>query len=252
MRAKFLVLLTFFVASALASCDKKDPTLVVHYIFDGAADGVVTDASGGGHDATLTRGASVRKFGRFDVMDLGDGDGYLDMGAGMGQVIRQLEDYSIATFLRVDTAARVRGYGNFVWVFSTLASCGATSGEYVAYRVNQQRQEQSNGGYRGELVGIMADRPAPKGVWHHIAYSQAGESGTLYIDGVAVATGDAPLQPRDMSQAPSYNWLGRPHFDGDLYLKALYHDFRIYSRALLPEEIATLALKTEALNLAAE
>jgi hypothetical protein len=98
----------------------------------------------------------------------------------------------------------------------------------------------------------MADRPAPEGVWHHIAYSQTEGSGTLYIDGVAVATGEAPLQPRDMSEAPSYNWLGRPHFGGDLYLKALYHDFRIYSRALSPEEIATIAIKTEILNLETE
>jgi hypothetical protein len=252
MKTNFILLLSAFFALTLASCDKKDPTLVVHYIFESATDGVVIDATGGGHNATLAQGATVGKFGQFDVMDLGDGDGYLDMGADMGGVIHELGDYSIATFLRVDTAARVRGYGNFVWVFSTLDTCGARTGEYMAYRVNQQRQEQSNGGYRGELVGIMADRPAPKGVWHHIAYSQGEGSGTLYIDGVAVATGEAPLQPKDMTQAPVYNWLGRPHFGGDLYLKALYHDFRIYNRALPAEEIAALATKTETLNLATE
>jgi hypothetical protein len=252
MKANFLFLLSALFAVTLASCGKKDPTLVVHYTFESASDGIVSDATGGGHNATLTQGATVGKFGKFDVLDLGEGDGYLDMGADMGRVIRELGEYSIATFLRVDPEARLGENGHFVWAFSTLAACGARSGEYMAYRINQQRQEQSNGGYRGELVGIMADRPAVKGVWHHVAYSQAGESGTLYIDGVAVATGDAPLQPKDMSEAPSYNWLGRPHFGGDLYLKALYHDFRLYNRALPPGEIANLAAKVKKLNLATE
>jgi hypothetical protein len=241
-----------FAFATLASCEKNDPNLVVHYIFDGSVGGVVTDATGGGHDGTLKQGATVKKIGGYDVMDLGPDNGYLDMGGGMGDLILTLEDYSIATCLRIDTAARVRANGNFVYAFSTLEQCTGTTGRFVAYRVNQQRHEQSIGGGlpERELVGIMPNRPADKGVWQHVAYSQGGRTGTLYIDGEVVATGPAILQPADIGEAPRFNWLGRPPFAGDLYLKAMYHDFRIYNKAITPAEIELLMKDLEGLNLA--
>ncbi len=237
---------------ALASCEKSDPSLVVHYIFDEADAGVVADATGNGHDATLRQGARVKKIGRYDVMDLGADNGFLDMGAAMGDLIVTLEDYSIATYLRVDTAARVRAYGNFVYAFSTMEFCTGTEGLFVAYRVNQQRHEQSIGGGlpERELVGIMADRPADKGVWQHVAYSQGGQTGTLYLNGEVLATGPAILQPKDIGEAPRFNWLGKPHFKNDVYLKAMYHDFRIYNRALSQEEIKSLMQNLDGLNAA--
>ena len=248
MKTNCLWILSAFFTLTLASCAGKDKSLKVHYTFESAPGGVVTDVSGNGYDATLQSGAVVKKIGSYDVMDLGADDGFLDMGTGIGELMATLGDYSIATCLRIDTAARMRAYGNFVWAFSTLESCGATTGEYIAYRVNQQRQEQSNGGYQNELVGIMPDRPAEKGVWHHIAYSQGGSTGTLYIDGEAVASGDAPLQPKDLSEPTRFNWLGRPPFAGDVYLKALYHDFRIYDKALSQEEIKALMKDIEGLK----
>ena len=248
MKTNFLSLLSFLSVLALASCGEKDKNLMVHYTFESTGSNRVMDKTGNGHDATLQSGAAVKKIGRYDVMDLGTGDGFLDMGARIGERMAALGDYSIATYLRIDTAALMRAYGNFVWAFSTLESCGATTGEYIAYRVNQQRMEQSNGGYQHELVGIMPDRPAPKGVWHHIAYSQGGSTGTLYIDGEAVAVGDAPLQPKDLSEPTRFNWLGKPHFAGDVYLKAMYHDFRIYDKALSREEIKILGKDLEGLN----
>lgn len=241
-----------FVLTTLASCETGDKNLVVHYVFDATDGDVVTDMTGNGHNATLKQGAVVKKIGGYGVMDLGPDNGFLDMGTGIGETLTTLGDYSIATYLRVDTAAIVNAYGNFVWAFSTLEFCGATTGEYIAYRINQQRQEQSDGGYQNELVGIMPDKPAEKGVWHHVAYSQGGTTGTLYIDGEAVATGEAPLQPKDMTEAPKFNWLGRPHFRGDVYLKAMYHDFRIYDKALSREEIKILMKELEGLNRATD
>ena len=247
----------FFLSAALlalvaVSCEKSDPSLVVHYIFESGDAGVVADATGNGHNATLEQGATVKKIGRYDVMDLGADNGFLDMGASMGEVIVALEDYSMATYIRIDTAARVRAYGNFVYAFSTMEHCTGTEGLFVAYRVNQQRHEQSIGGGlpERELVGIMADRPAEKGVWMHVAYSQGGRTGTLYLNGEVLATGPAILQPKDIGEAPRFNWLGKPHFRNDVYLKAMYHDFRIYNRSLSQEEIRGLARNVDGLNAA--
>ncbi|MDR2882515.1 MAG: LamG domain-containing protein [Alistipes sp.] len=252
MKIRICFLSLSAAALALTSCGKSDPSLVVHYIFENDGGNVVADATGNGHNATLEQGAKVRKIGRWDVMDLGADNGFLDMGASMGNLIVTLEDYSIATYLRVDTAARVRAYGNFVYAFSTMEFCTGTEGRFVAYRVNQQRHEQSIGGGlpERELVGIMADRPAEKGVWMHVAYSQGGQTGTLYVDGEVLATGPAILQPKDIGEAPRFNWLGKPHFRNDVYLKAMYHDFRIYNRALSQDEVKNLARDLDGLNVA--
>ncbi|MDR2911402.1 MAG: LamG domain-containing protein [Bacteroidales bacterium] len=250
MKTRTCILYLSAALLALASCEKNDPSLVVHYLFDNSDNNIVADATGNGHNATLEQGATVKKVGRWGVMDLGADNGFLDMGASMGDLIVTLEDYSITTYLRVDTAARVRAYGNFVYAFSTMEHCTGTEGRFVAYRVNQQRHEQSIGGGmpERELVGIMADRPAEKGVWMHVAYSQGGRTGTLYLNGEVLATGPAVLQPKDIGEAPRFNWLGKPHFANDVYLKAMYHDFRIYNRALSQEEIKNLAQNLDGLR----
>lgn len=249
-KTTLLFLLSAFSVWMLASCEPKDKNLKVHYTFENIGSEVVEDATGNGHDATLLQGAVMKKIGQYDVMDLGHNDGYLDMGPEMGDLIKTLEDYSIATYLRIDTAARVRAYGNFVFSFSTLEQCGGTTGQFVAYRVNQQRLEQSIGGGlpERELVGIMPNRPAEKGVWHHMAYSQRDTTGILYVNGEVVASGPAILQPKNIEEPPRFNWMGRPPFPGDVYLKAMYHDFRIYDKALTQEEIKNLMKDLNGLN----
>lgn len=254
MKTNFLFLLSALFVMMLASCGKeeKDPNLVVHYIFNNTGSKILTDATGGDHDAFLLQGAVQKKIGDYNVMDLGERDGYVDMGPEMGLLINSLEDYSIAFYLRIDTAARVKANGNFVFSFSTLERCGGTTGQLVAFRVNQQRLEQSIGGGlpERELVGIMPGRPADKGVWQHYAYSQRGQNGTLYLNGEVLASGPAILQPKDIEEPPRYNWMGRPPFPGDIYLKAMYHDFRIYNKAITPEDIKALMKDLDGLNAA--
>ena len=48
---------------------------------------------------------------------------------------------------------------------------------------------------------------------------------------------------------PAYNWIGRPPFYGDSYLKqTLVSDFRLYDAALSDAEVASLAAVTEQLE----
>ncbi|MEP6653379.1 MAG: LamG domain-containing protein [Myxococcales bacterium] len=83
--------------------------------------------------------------------------------------------------------------------------------------------------------------------WHHIAVVlPAGTTytGTLYIDGVAVATNRAmTLHPRDLGATTS-NWLGRSQFSGadgsNPGLNGMLDDFRVYRRALSAGEISAL------------
>jgi hypothetical protein len=80
-------------------------------------------------------------------------------------------------------------------------------------------------------------------VWHHIAVVlPAGESytGTLYLDGVPVASNSAMSIHLSDLGATTLNWLGRSPFTSDPFLSGGLDDFRIYKRALSAQDIAAL------------
>jgi hypothetical protein len=80
-------------------------------------------------------------------------------------------------------------------------------------------------------------------VWHHIAIVlPAGSTytGTLYIDGVAVATNNAMTLHMGDVGATTMNWLGRSPFNSDPYFYGALDDLRIYKRALSSSEISAL------------
>jgi hypothetical protein len=78
--------------------------------------------------------------------------------------------------------------------------------------------------------------------WHHVAIVlPAGTTytGTLYIDGKAVATNSAmSLHVSDIG-ATTNNWLGRSQYSDALFSGSL-DDFRVYKRALSSQEISDL------------
>jgi hypothetical protein len=84
-------------------------------------------------------------------------------------------------------------------------------------------------------------------VWHHIAVvlpAGATYTGTLYIDGTAVATNTAMTLHASDVGATSNNYLGRSQFNGaasgDPLFNGSLDDFRVYKRALSQQEIADL------------
>jgi hypothetical protein len=215
-----------------------DPSLKLHYTFGEPDDGRVRDLSGNGFNATLMNNARLRRVESFGLLDLGSENGYLDMGTSVGPLIASLKDFSIAAFLYLDQTVDIGGNGNFVWAFSTQDVCTATTGKYIAYRVNAQRYEQADGGWNNELVVVAQGSPAKKGQWMHVCYTQGNGTGTLYINGEAVKTAQAVINPSAIGSPTTFNWLGRPPFQGDSYLqKALYADFRIYDRTLPSNEV---------------
>jgi hypothetical protein len=172
------------------------------------------------------------------------------MGAQTGKLFTSLSDFSIATYLYIYPDANVTANGNFVYAFSSDAQNTETTGQFAAYKVNVQRYEQSLAGWRNELVGVEVGKPAEKGVWLYIVYTQSEGKGTLYVNGEPVATAAAPLQPKSIAAPTLYNWLGKAPFGGDISLKAMYNDFRIYNYALNTTEILDLGKYREELNAA--
>ena len=75
------------------------------------------------------------------------------------------------------------------------------------------------------------------GVWYHVAVTLNGNTGILYVNGVALATSNnITLNPSSLGNTTN-NWLGRSEFSNP-YLSGAIDEFRIYSMALSPAEIA--------------
>jgi len=80
------------------------------------------------------------------------------------------------------------------------------------------------------------------GTWHHVAVTLGTGTtytGTLYVDGVSVATNNAmTLRPSSIGNTAN-NWIGKSAWP-DPYLSGLIDDFRVYNRALSASEITML------------
>lgn len=205
----------------------------------------VTDTISG-ITARLSGSAKVVAMGDYHVLDLGNNFGYLNMTAEAGKVFASCANYSISLYYRVNEQASLSGNGFFLWSFSTSEGCTSSGGNYSAYRLNEQRIASSTGGFTHE-TGYTVGYESPKGAWMHVAYTQVGRTGRLYINGVLQSSiTNMPLNSSLYASAlPIACWIGRPPFSGDNYLsQTLVSDFCLYNRALSTEEVATLAKET--------
>ena len=222
--------------------------LVMHFDFENVDGKNVTDPVSG-ITAKVMNQASVVEMGSRRVLDLGNGTGYLDMTRGAGEVVRNLTDFTVSVYYRVDNKASLSGAGYFLWCFSQSAANTQTSAPYSAYRLNAQRMATSTGGW-GSEVGMEMGSESAKGRWMHMLYRQSGQKGELFLDGKRMAQAtNMPLLKNALTAVPAYNWIGRPPFSGDSYLKqTLVSDFRLYDVALSDAAVATLAAETEQLE----
>lgn len=82
--------------------------------------------------------------------------------------------------------------------------------------------------------------PLPVGEWSHLAVTLADGTGTLYVNGTAVARNtDITLTPAALGTL-THNWLGRSGFPADPVFAGAFEDVNIHARALTAAEIAEL------------
>lgn len=242
-------LLTTMLALATLTAGAQEENVKMRFDFSDVSGTTVTDVASG-VAAKLMNEAKVTTMGDYHVLDLGSGTGYLDMTAEAGKVFAACEDHTISVYYYVKEQASLSGNGYFLWAFSTLDACTATDGIYSAYRLNAQRIASSTGGYTNEKGGDLTTA-SDKGRWMHVAYTQSGAKGQLYIDGKLKKTiSSMPLNSALYgSLTPSICWIGRAPFSADNYLtQTLVTDFRLYDCALTADEVATLAAETEAMD----
>ncbi len=198
--------------------------LVAQYQFDGNT----LNTAGGG--AGTTTGSPTYEDGFFDkALHF---DGVDDLVTLPANVVGALTD---ATF-----ALRVRWDGGAAW--QRIFDFGAGTAQYLLLTPSSgsgtvQFAILNSGGTVQRLAGPAA---LPVGEWAHVAVTLIGSTGTLYVNGAAVATTSITIDPANVTQTANY--LGDSQFAADPLFAGALDDFRIYSRGLSAAEIAALAL----------
>ncbi|WP_324652153.1 immunoglobulin-like domain-containing protein [Georgenia sp. H159] len=93
-----------------------------------------------------------------------------------------------------------------------------------------------------------------EGAWKHVTYTQSLNedgvtwTGTVYIDGVQqIQATDLTTPPSlDAAEGTSCNFLARSQHSGDYSFRGTLNDFRVYDRAVSPDEVTELAEETNA------
>ena len=248
MKQLTLLLITLLMAVA-GSLSAQETNLRMRFDFSNVSGTSVTDDVSG-TTARMVNSATVVDMGQYKVLSLGAGSGYLDMTTAAGTLFASMDDYTVSVYYRVDDDASLSGNGYFLWAFSTLAACTSGEGVYSAYRLNAQRIASSTGGYSNE-TGYSVGAESDKGKWIHVAYTQSGSTGKLYINGKQRGTvASMPLNSTLYAATkPTCCWLGRAPFSADSYLmNTLLTDFRLYDCALSADSVSLLAAETSKLE----
>lgn len=193
-------------------------------------------------DATKVVGmATIEASNDNMLLNLGNEEGYYDMTAEMGRLVKSLNDFTLSVYYKVDASNDLDGYGHFIFACSALAENGPDEGPYVAFRLNEQRFEVSTGGYMHEEFIMQGGKPE-RDVWHHALFRQQGHEGEFFIDGQLIGTNEKmPFLSDIFKEAPQNCWLGKAPFKGDKYLTdTKVADLSIFNYAVSDDDVAKL------------
>ena len=185
----------------------------------------LADASGNGKDATLSGAAAFGAGVSGNALNLTGGYASLPTG-----IVSTLNDFTIAAWVKIDTLSTWSrifdfGTGTTVNMFLTPRSGSGT----VRFAITT-----SGGGGEQQINGASA---LATGSWQHVAVTLSGNTGTLYVNGVAVGTNtNMTLRPSSLGST-TQNYLGDSQYTADPALLGSIDDFRIIGRALSAAEI---------------
>lgn len=240
----------------IATLEGKRGTLLIHHDFSKSNNEEVYDASLFQTKASLNNNARIVSLGDessgiFNVLNLGETNGYLDLGEAAGSLLAQCTEYTLSAFYRIDSDySRLNQNGNMLWNFSNSVNMAGDQNGFLAASLKDLKFNITP--TSADATGnhdLTFGKPALQGSWHHLAYTQKGTIGKLYLNGVEVASKTITQTPtsalvKSGSNGTSFNWLGRSCYFADSYLgNTMIYDFRLYNQALTAEEIANTELK---------
>jgi hypothetical protein len=218
--------------------------LQLYYSFDDydagdGGSGIVVDHSGNNLTAEL-KGDSpplidpLGHTGHCLTLD-GSQHQYAQLPAG---VVASFESISVASWINLKVPAIWNRLFDFnisdsVWIYFSPTGWNPTTmqpGTHFAISTGTHLDPEM----------ILTDT-VPTGAWHHVAIVLSAPYLIYYFDGVEKSRlTNMTLGPKDLGSTPQ-NWIGRSSYTADPYLSASVDEFRIYSGALTPQEVAQLA-----------
>ncbi|MFJ4788575.1 beta-L-arabinofuranosidase domain-containing protein [Streptomyces sp. NPDC088794] len=129
-----------------------------------------------------------------------------------------------------DNWARVLDFGNDTTRYLYLAARNANGVPRFAVTTSGAGGEQ----------GLNGTSALPSNAWSHLAVTLADGTGTLYVNGTAVARNTAmTLTPAALGTL-AHHWLGRSGYPADPVFAGAFGGFDVWSRALTAAEITEL------------
>ena len=213
--------------------------LVAYYSCDQATGATLPDLSGNNNNATLVTGTggtggysfATGKVGNALVLTAAN-EGYAALPAG---ILADACEATIAAWVNIKTQVNYQRVWDFGWdetVYMYLTPSDAA---------RMPRFGISIAGNGSHEPGIDGQPALPVGEWHHLAVVLGPSGVVLYVDGqTAGPDASITLRPADLGSTPN-NYIGRSQFSADAYLDGAVDEFRVYDRALSPQEIQSLA-----------
>ncbi|MFE7270940.1 family 43 glycosylhydrolase [Streptomyces sp. NPDC057623] len=209
--------------------------LALWYKLDAASGATVPDASGNGRDGTVNGAADWSGTGQ--GLAFNGSDTYVKVP---NDVMKGMDAITVSLDVQIDSAQStpyfLYGFGN---------SSGGTGNGYLFATGNSLRTSIASGNWSTEQTTKPADsHNLTRSAWKHLTYTQTGNTGVLYEDGVEVGRNTSvSITPGSIgSGITTANYLGKSVYSGDKLFKGRIRDFRVYNRALAGSEVEQLAL----------
>ncbi|KRF43901.1 glycoside hydrolase [Paenibacillus sp. Soil787] len=205
------------------------------YKFNEGSGTTVGDSTGNGHTGTLSEGAS------WGTANNGSGAVTLNGVGGFVQlpngILSDITDVTVATNVFIDPTV-----SNPYWIFTFGSADDPASAPGTKYfgmltdGSGSSRVSITNDRWSAEQ-NVSKGSSIAKGVWKNVAVTLSGTTMAFYEDGNKIAEkSNVTLSPKDM-EATIANYIGKPAYPADHYLKGQISDFRLYNRALSADEI---------------
>jgi alpha-L-arabinofuranosidase len=149
-------------------------------------------------------------------------------------IVSGLSDFTVAAW--VNPAATPNwsrvwdfGTGETEYMFLTV-SAGGTNNPRFAITVSGNGDEQR----------LDAPDPLPLGTWTHLAVTLSGSTGTLYVNGAAVATNTSMTLNPSSLPVTTNDYIGKSQFPPDPSLDATVDEFQIWNTGLSAAQVQSL------------
>uniref|UniRef100_UPI003899C76C family 43 glycosylhydrolase n=1 Tax=Streptomyces dysideae TaxID=909626 RepID=UPI003899C76C len=209
--------------------------LALWYKLDATSGTVAVDASGNGRNGTVNGTAGWSGAG--EGLSFNGSDTYIKVP---DNIMSGMNSITVSMDVQID-AAQATPY--FLYGFGNTSN-GSGNG-YLFTTGNSFRTAIASGDYNTEQ-NTGASGALQRSVWKHVTYTQTGNTGVLYRDGVEVARNTSvTTTPGSIgSGTTTANHIGKSVFTSDKLFKGKIRDFRVYSRALAPSEVLDLSGNT--------